>query len=423
MFVEYTEEQYRSIDQDELEERRSLILSLAENPDTDSETVAKLDGESKRCMAEFDRREQAAQLRAKRISEVRGGAGSVVAASKADEPEEDPFDTAEYRKAFMDYVCKRKAMPEGMLAPQQRVDAVTQTSDVSPMVPTTMGREIVKKMSEYGTIWNKVRKLTVKGGLWFRVLDLKPTATWVDEDETSDYQKAEADDKVSFSFYQLECRMSQTLLASAVTFDDFQAMFVPAVAEAMVRALETAILTGAGTAGPLGITKDTRVTNVVEMTAEDFSDWKQWRKKVKAAIPKSYRHGGFTMAQSTFDSYVETMSDDSNAPVSIGYNPVTGEEVQRLMGFGVDTVEDALPDFDTASAGDVVAIYGDWSDYVVNTQPGMPMSTVRWVDHENNQEKIKALMACDGKVLDPHGFVLIKKKASSTGDDDSGPTA
>lgn len=415
MFEEYTEEQYRSIDQDELEERRSLILSLAENPDTDSETIAKLDGESKRCMAEFDRREQAAQLRAKSISAVRGGAGSVVATSKAgdvDERKADPFDTEEYRNAFMEYICQRKAMPEEMLAVQQRVDAVTQTSDVSPMVPTTMGREIVKKMSEFGTIWNKVRKLSVKGGLWFRVIDLKPTATWIGEDKTSDYQKADADDKVSFSFYQLECRMSQTLLASAVTFDDFQAMFVPAVAEAMVRALEAAVISGAGTNSPLGVTKDTRVSNVVEMTEEDFSDWKQWRKKVKAAIPKSYRHGSFTMAQSTFDSYIETMSDDSNAPVSIGYNPVTGVEEMRLMGFDVDTVEDALPDFDDASDGDVVAIYGDWSDYVVNTQPGMPMSTVRWIDHDNNQEKIKGLMACDGKPLDPYGFVLVKKKSS-----------
>lgn len=107
------------------------------------------------------------------------------------------------------------------------------------------------------------------------------------------------------------------------------------------------------------------------------------------------------------------MADDQKAPVSIGYNPVTGEEVKRLVGKSVTGVEtDILPDFDTAAAGDVVAIFGDFNNYVINTQPGMPMTTKRWIDDDKNQEKIKALMACDGRVLDPYGFILIKKKAS-----------
>lgn len=403
---------YRTLDGDALEQRKAEIIALAEDPDTDAETISALDGESRLCKAEIERRNRMAEFRSAAIKEVRGGAGETRDVSpKADievkQARTSRLDCPEYRKAFMDYVQRGVPIPREL-----RSD--TTAADNEPEIPLTMGREIIKQMSTYGTIWNKVRKLSVKGGLWFRVLDLKPTATWIDESSVSTEQAADATTKVSFSFYQLECRMSQTLLASAVTFDDFQALFVPAVAEAMVRALEDAIVNGDGTSQPLGLLNDERVTNVVYMSETEFADWTQWRKKVKAAIPIAYRKGEFTMAQSTFDSYIETMADDSNAPVSIGYNPVTGEEQQRLMGRGVTTVEtDILPDFDTASDGDVVAVYGDWSDYAVNTQPGMPLTTKRWVNDEENREKIKALMAVDGKVLDSNGFVLIKKGAEA----------
>mgnify|MGYP002516883167 CR=1 FL=1 len=432
-FEEYSAKQYRGLDDSQLEERRNQLIALAEDASTPDEVAGKLVGESERCKAEFERRDGIAQLRARKLAEAsraidageahlserwERGKGVTRGANVAiAERTDDPYDTAEYRNAFMAYIQRGVPVPMEL-----RENQSTLTTDVSPQVPTTMGQQIVSKMSEYGDIWNRVQKLSVKGGLWFRVLDIKPTASWIDEGAVSDTQKVSGNDKVTFSFYQLECRMAQSLLASAVTFDDFQALFVPAVAEAMVRALEQAIIRGTGTNCPLGITKDPRVTNVVEMTDAEFGNWKQWRKKVKAAMPKSYRNGEFIMAQSTFDSYIETMSDDNNAPVSIGYNPVTGEEANRLMGKAVTCVEpDILPDFDTAKAGDVVAVFGDLGNYVVNTQPGMPIAVKRWIDDDSNQEKVKALMACDGKVLDPYGFILIKKKdaaksSSTTGD-------
>lgn len=407
-FTRMSAEEYRALDYDGIVARRAEILAEFDSAASEVPTDDLVE-ESRACQAEIDRRNRANELRMADVRAVCAGSGGVVA--RTAEPaaaKADALDTAEYRNAFMEYVCRGAAIPA-------ELRAATMTSDVSPMVPTTMGREIVREMSKYGDIWPKVRKLNVQGGVWFRVLDLKPTATWIGEDSVSEYQKVAASEKVSFSFYELECRMSQSLLASAVTFEDFQAMFVPAVAEAMVRALEQAIIRGTGANQPLGILSDARVTNVVEMTADEFADWKKWHSKVLKAVPASYRGGEFIMAQATFDAYVDTMSDDSNAPVSVGYDPVTGTAVKRLVGHRVATVEtDILPDFEAASAGQVVAIYGKLDDYVVNTQPKMPMTTVRWVDHETNQEKIKALTALDGKVLDPHGFLLIKKAAGAS---------
>ncbi len=427
MFEAMTEEQYRSVDDEALEARRADLLALTEDPgDADAAEVVE---DTRRCVAEYERRARAGQLRALRAAAVRDGGGTLVESRAFDgagrpAAEADPRDTAEYRRAFMDY-CRRgvefRADDAGTV-----VTGPTVSTGVPPQVPTTMQRQIVQKMETYGVIWNEVTKIAVKGGAWFRVVDIEPEATWLQENGVGAYQGVTNDAKVSFSFFELECRMSQSLLAQAVTFEDFQALFVPAVAKAMVKKIEQAIMRGDGASQPLGILNDPRVTSlqgkadpraaaVVEMTAEEFGSWKKWRTNFKAKVPSAYRSGKLYMAYSTFDCYVETMSDDQNAPVSIGYNPVTGAETSRLCGFPVEQVEpEVLPDFDTAKAGDVVAVYGDMSKYYVNTQPGMPLSTVRWVDHETNTEKMKSIVALDGKVLDPYGFILIKKKASTS---------
>lgn len=415
MFVPMSAEQYRSLSADEFQERKQYITDLLSDPECTVE-FAQLRAEAEIIAGEVERRNAAAQLRSLNIAAVAGGAGTVIdgqsainARSNPAAPaaSEDPFDTAEYRNAFMEYVCRGTAIPMEL-----RADATTTTADVPVMIPTTLQNQIIEKMSEYGDIWNKVTKMNVQGGIEFPVLDLKAEAFWIGEEETSEYQKLMADEKISFMFYQLECRMAQTILASVTTFAMFQARFVPAMAEAMVRALEQAIVRGDGSGKFLGVTKDARVTNVVELSAAEIGDWQAWHKKVKAKMPKAYRVGEFYMCQSTWDTYIETMADDNRAPVSIGYNPVTGEEVYRLVGKTVCTTEpDIFPDFDSAEVGDVIGVFIDWKNYVVNSQ--MVMKTDKWHDYESNKDKYRCLMIADGKVLDPYGIILIKKGASA----------
>lgn len=419
----FTQEQWRSLTDDELETRRAELTALTEDPG--EESAEDIVSETRSLVDEYDRRRRLGELRSLKVEAVKAGQGTVVetrsfAPAPAPSAVADAHDTPEYRSAFMAY-CQRgvqfRSDDLGTI-----ITGPTVSTGVPPQVPTTMQQQIIQKMEEYGAIWNEVTKISVKGGIWFRVLDIEPTATWLQENSVSSYQGVTNDAKVSFSFFELECRMSQSLLAEAVTFDDFQALFVPAVARAMTKAIEQAIMRGDGSTKPLGILSDPRVTTLgahdprtvaaVEMTSAEIANWKKWRTNFKAKIPSAYRTGKLYMSYSTFDTYIETMSDDMNAPVSTGYNPVTGEEESRLCGFGVVKVEpDILPDFDTASGGDVVAIYGDMSNYYVNTQPGMPLSTVRWVDNDTNTEKIKSIVALDGRVLDPYGFILIKKKA------------
>ena len=165
----------------------------------------------------------------------------------------------------------------------------------------------------------------------------------------------------------------------------------------MIKAIEQAIINGDGSGKMLGITKDTRVTNVVELTLEELGNWEAWHKKVKAKIPKAYRNGEFIMAQSSFDGYIDGMVDDSGQPIGRVNYGIDGGEVYRFMGKAVETVEeDLLPDFATADEGDVVAIFGRLSDYMVNTN--MQITATKWMDHDENKVKNKCLTYIDGRV-------------------------
>ena len=114
------------------------------------------------------------------------------------------------------------------------------------------------------------------------------------------------------------------------------------------------------------------------------------------------------MNQSTFDTGIDGMEDKNGQPIGRTNYGVNGEETYRFMGKNVETVEDdVLPSWDDANEDDVIAVFMNFSDYVINTN--MEMQVVKWTDHDNNKIKNKCLMVVDGKVADAAGIILVKK--------------
>ncbi|MBR4859354.1 MAG: phage major capsid protein [Clostridia bacterium] len=315
----------------------------------------------------------------------------------------DPRDTQEYRNAFMEYMCRGVQIPA-------ELRATTTTADGSAAIPTTLLNEIVKELKGYGEIYNKVRKLNILGGVKVPILSLMPTATWIGESAASADNKIAANDAVSFNYYGVECKISQTVLVNVTTFAAFQALFAPLAAEAVIKALEIAFVAGDGNNKPLGITADTRVPekNVISLTAAEFASWGGWKKKVFAKMPKAYRNGEFVMAQGTFDGYIDGMEDKNGQPIGRVNYGIENGETYRFGGKNVMTVEDdIIAPYDSASAGDVVAVFVDWSKYAMNSN--LELKAVKWEDHDTNEIKNKVILVCDGKLLDPHGVLIIKK--------------
>lgn len=317
----------------------------------------------------------------------------------------DPYDTEEYRTAFMEFVCRGTAMPAEL-----RADAVTTTADAGAVIPTTILREIIKEVKSYGSLYAAVRKLNVQGGVQIPILSLKPVASWVGESAPSDAQKLEAKNSIVFNYFGLECKIAQTLLASVVTLDMFQQLFVPLATEAMAKALDIAIMNGDGSGKMLGVTADTRVKNVVTLSAEDFASWAGWKKKVFGKMAKAYRNGTFYMAQSTFDGYIDGMVDSVGQPIGRVNYGIDGAENYRFGGKHVETVEDdVIKAYDDAATGDVVAVFFNPKDYGVNSN--MEMHVSKWIDRDTNTVKNQLLMICDGKLIDAAGVIIVKKGA------------
>lgn len=322
--------------------------------------------------------------------------------------ETDRHNTPEYRKAFMEYVCRGTQIPAEL-----RKDEVTGITDAAAVVPTTILTEIIQKLETYGNVYKLVRKLNVQGGVAIPILSLKPEAKWIGEGKSED-QKLNASESVTFLYYGVECKIAQTLLASVVTLEAFQQLFVQLAAEAIVKAIEISIFNGTGTNQPTGILKDTRIPqgNVITLTPAEFKSWSAWHEKVKAKMKKAYRDGTFFMNQSTFDGQIDGMVDANGQPIGRTNYGIDGEETYRFMGKTVETVEDGcLPTFEDANTGDVVAVFMKPTDYAINSN--MEMTVVKWTDNDTNEVKNKAVMICDGKLVDPNGVLIIKKGASA----------
>lgn len=317
----------------------------------------------------------------------------------------DPYASPEYANAFMNYACRHIPMPAKFL----NAAASTTSADAGAVIPTTMVKEIVRELRERGVIFQQMRHMNIQGGVEIPILDLKPTANWVGEG-ASDDQKLSAKETISFSYYGLECKISQSILVSIVTIEEFQALFVELSVEAIMEAVEKGAFNGTGSGQMLGVCKDPRVKNVVTLTAAEFGKWDSWKKKVFAKIKKRYQKGMFYMALGTFEGYIDGMVDSAGQPVGRTNYGIADGPTYRFGGKNVEPVEDdVLPLYDSAAEGDVVAVYMNMKDFVFNSN--MVMTVVHWTDHDNNKKKTKVMLICDGKIADANGVILVKKGA------------
>lgn len=322
----------------------------------------------------------------------------------------EPLASMEYRTAFMAYVQRGVEIPAELRAG----DAIN-TGDTGAAIPITIMNEVINTVRKrYGNLYNKVRKLSVRGGVEIPVGALEADFKWISESTVSPRQRIGNLGKVSFGYHTAEIRIAQTFLSSILTLSAFEAKITEVIAVAYLKAMDYGIINGSGSGSMLGILNDARVTNTVTMTANQINNWTAWRKNFFAKLPLGYRAGEFIFPLSTVDAYLETMADSNNNPI---FRQATGLEVRdgdavnpngTFFGRAISLVEpDIIADFDTASAGDVIGLYWQPEEYAINENFGFTMR--RYFDEETNEWVDKALVVVDGKVLNPTGFVKIIK--------------
>ena len=314
-------------------------------------------------------------------------------------------DSLEERRAFMKYVLAGEI-------PEQREDATTKTTDIGSVIPQTIMNRIVEKLEANGHIFARVTKTNYQGGLSVPTSSVKPTATWVSEGSVAEKQK-KTTGNVTFNYYKLQCRVVVTLEVSTTSLKIFEDAVVKNVTDAVLKALETAIISGDGSGKPKGVFAETlAAAQKADISADTISQYATWVEAF-SKVPMAYEGKvALIINNSDWKKHLLGMVDSDGQPVARVNFGISGIPERAFMGVEVIVIEDlGLATFDSAATGKPFAGFINLSDYILNSNLQM---TVKQYFDENTDEKItKATLIADGKMVDTNGMVFLCKKASA----------
>lgn len=316
------------------------------------------------------------------------------------------MENLEYRNAFMNFVVKNEAIPMEL-----RENATTKTSDVSAVIPQNLIDRIIEKFEQLGEIYNRVVKTSYPVGQTIAKDTVKPTATWVSEGATSDKHKKTGLTTITFSHYKLRCEVSITQETSVMSLPAFETLFVKQVGEAMVRAIEGAIVSGDGTSQPKGILKETGTAVQIEVGAKlTFANLIDMEANVPAGKETNSK---WVMTKKTFMSIVGLVDSNGQPIARVNYG-LSGKPERYLFGREVVIYEpqaNSLLKSYTGSnvATDIIAFICDFDDYILNMNYNLGVQSK--VDWDTEDHLTKAVLACDGKMVDTSSLVVLSYKA------------
>lgn len=330
------------------------------------------------------------------------GEGAVFNPCNQDETA-DMYDSIEYRKVFMNYVLNGTAIPTKFV----NAAATTKTTDVGSVISPTVLNRIVEKMETTGTILPLVTKTAFAAGVTVPTSSVKPEATWVAEGAGSDTQK-KTTGQIDIKGYKLRCAISMTLETSVMSLQVFETVFVNSVSEAMVKAQEKSFITGSGTGQPKGVLTEAVADGQNIDLAASADPTYQTLVDAEAALPLAYENGAvWNMTKKTFMKFIG-MVDTNKQPIARVNYGIDGRPERTLLGRRV-VLNDYMTSLGAAIAKDtVVAFLFDWSDYMFNTNYNMVVKS--YEDNDTEDQVTKAVMICDGKVIDKNSLVTITKK-------------
>lgn len=319
----------------------------------------------------------------------------------------DMYGSKEYRLAFMDAMLTGSALKmPGMVNQAEQ----TTTGDVGAVIPTTIVKKIYEKMESTGKIWSRITHTNFKGGVSVPTSSVKPTATWSAERTNGETQK-KAVTSITFAYHKLTCKVALSFEVTVTTLDVFEATVADNIAEAMIKAVEKAMIKGTGSGQPKGVLTETvpaaRKIEVAATNALSFKDLAA----AEGALPESYENGAvWVMTKSTFMNAVISMVDGNGAPIMKEIIGVNGKPSYYIWGREVVLVDGEYLDSyaDTVSKDTIFAFIFNFRDYIGNTNYAV---TVRdYIDEATDDRIKKAIMLFDGKAVDTNSLVTLTKK-------------
>ena len=307
-------------------------------------------------------------------------------------------DSVEFRTAFMNYVLKNQPIPAEM-----REDANTKTTDVASVIPTVIVNRIVEKITSCGMILPEITRTAFAAGVVVPTSSTKPTASWVNEGAGSDRQK-KTTGSVTFSHFKLRCEISMSMEVGTMALDVFEATFVRNVADAMIVALEKAVLAGTGSGQPTGILNGTLTSYEVtsgKTSGVTYGDLIA----MEAKLPVEYEATAkWFMTKAQYLAFVG-MVDTAGQPIARVDHGIDGKPARMLLGREV-----IIHPYATEMGSYLAGLY-NFKDYVLNTIYDMGIQKKQ--DWDTEDLLTKAVMGVDGKPVDLGSLVVLKQKTSA----------
>lgn len=328
------------------------------------------------------------------------------------EPDGDPTNSTEYRTAFMNYVMRGTPIPAEL-----RADENTTSSNAGSVIPTELVNRIVERMEAVGTILGLVTRTSYAAGVEIPTSATKPVATWTGKSSSSTGEGVGSDrqkkttDKITFTYYKLRCEVSVSLELATMALSAFEAKITENIANAMVKAIETAVITGSGTGEPKGILAETPEKNI-DVAATDKLTYGLLC-DAEAALPVEYeKDAKWCMSKKTFYAF-QAITDDNGQPIGRVNYGVSGKPEYMLLGREVIISSNVANYSDTVSADTKFAFIYNFPDYILNTVYDLGIQ--RKQDWETEDMLTKAVMSVDGKSTDNSSLVVLTKKKAASG--------
>lgn len=320
---------------------------------------------------------------------------------------EDMYSTVSYRKAFQKYLSN------GNLA-EFRATTKTTDSNVGTVIPTNLVNQIIEKWEQLGVVYNLVTKTSFPVGQTIPVDGVKPTATWVSEGAGSTPQGKTLSASIVFTHFKLRCEVRYTEEIAVMALPAFEALFVKQVSEAMLRAIEAAIISGNGSTQPKGILTETAPKGQAITIAAGANNKLTYQIlcDAEAAVPVDYESTAkWAMTKKTFMKFVG-MTDSAGQPIARVNYGINGVPERVLLGREVVILAppagSKLGNYEDAASSDIIfAFIVDFGDYVLNENYNLSIMQER--DWDTEDHKIKSVAACDGKLIKTDSLVTLTK--------------
>lgn len=306
--------------------------------------------------------------------------------AKKPEQDDDKTNSQEYRSAFMAYVMRGTPIPA-------QVRENTLTTDAISVIPTVVVNKIIEKMDEVGHIINLVTRTSYAAGVEIPTSATKPVATWVSEGAGSDRQKKPTG-KITFTYFKLRCEVSVSMEVHTMALSAFEAKLAENVANAMVKAIEAAIINGSGVGQPKGILAETPNEGQSVDAAAGITYVKLC--EAEAAVPAEYETSAkWCMTKKNFMAVVGMVDSEGHPIARVNYG-VAGKPERTILGREVVITENA-------PAGK--AFIYDFADYILNTIYDLGIQ--RKQDWDTEDMLTKAVMSVDGKSTNNDSLVVM----------------